>query len=406
MKKHIEQLAAIARKPARTILGLMSGTSLDGLDLALCRISGAGFQTKITVSHFETVPFSEHFQTEIRQIFAQKTVDFQKLVLLNVVVAEMHATIINDTLARWGVSPEAVDAIANHGQTVFHAPRQFHGLAQYPNATLQIGDGDHLALRTGIITLSDFRQKHLAAGGEGAPLALYGDYLLFSEPGEDRFLLNIGGIANFTFLPGNGDSSRVFATDTGPGNTLLDAAAQRYFGKPFDADARLAAGGTVDENLLAQMKAHPYFSLNPPVTTGPEQFSLDWALGITTHGLQVADALAAQKNANAADLMATLTRLTADTIVDSIRKVPLTSDRKAIFLSGGGAHNPLVIAYLTEQLAGWEFSPMADLGVDGDAKEAVLFAILANETLAGTVEDGATLGGLPLVGMGKISLPG
>ncbi|MBK8967206.1 MAG: anhydro-N-acetylmuramic acid kinase [Lewinellaceae bacterium] len=406
MKKHIEQLAAIARKPARTILGLMSGTSLDGLDLALCRISGAGFQTKITVSHFETVPFSEHFQTEIRQIFAQKTVDFQKLVLLNVVVAEMHATIINDTLARWGVSPEAVDAIASHGQTVFHAPRQFHGLAQYPNATLQIGDGDHLALRTGIITLSDFRQKHLAAGGEGAPLALYGDYLLFSEPGEDRFLLNIGGIANFTFLPGNGDSSRVFATDTGPGNTLLDAAAQRYFGKPFDADARLAAGGTVDENLLAQMKAHPYFSLNPPVTTGPEQFSLDWALGITTHGLQVADALAAQKNANAADLMATLTRLTADTIVDSIRKVPLTSDRKAIFLSGGGAHNPLVIAYLTEQLAGWEFSPMADLGVDGDAKEAVLFAILANETLAGTVEDGATLGGLPLVGMGKISLPG
>lgn len=406
MKKHIEQLAAIARKPARTILGLMSGTSLDGLDMALCQISGAGFQTKIAISHFETVPFSEHFQKEIRQVFAQKTVDFQKLVLLNVVVAETHAAIINETLQRWGVSPDAVDAVASHGQTVFHAPRQFHGLAQYPNATLQIGDGDHLARRTGIITLSDFRQKHLAAGGEGAPLALYGDYLLFSQPGEDRFLLNIGGIANFTFLPGNGDSSRVFATDTGPGNTLLDTAAQRYFGQPYDVDAKLAASGAVDEHLLTQMKAHPYFSLNPPVTTGPEQFSLEWALGITTHGLQVADSLAAQKNANAADLIATLTRLTADTIVDGIRKVPLTSDRKAIFLSGGGAHNPLVIAYLKEQLAGWQFSPMAELGVDGDAKEAVLFAILANETLAGTVKEGAKLGGLPLISMGKISLPG
>jgi len=406
MKKHIEQLAAIARKPVRTILGLMSGTSLDGLDMALCQVSGAGFQTKISITHFETAPFSATFQREVRQVFAQKTIDFQKLVLLNVVVAETHAAIINETLQRWGVPPSAVDLIASHGQTVFHAPRQFHGMPEYPNATLQIGDGDHLARRTGIVTLSDFRQKHLAAGGEGAPLALYGDYFLFSKPGEDRFLLNIGGIANFTFLPGNGDSNRVFATDTGPGNTLLDAAAQRYFGKPYDADAHLAASGKVNENLLAQLKAHPYFSLKQPATTGPEQFSLDWALGITEYGLGIADSLAMQGKASAADLLATLTRLTADTIVEGMLRAPRTSDRKAVFLSGGGAHNPLIMTYLKKQMPGWEIRPLAQLGIEGDAKEALLFAILANETVAGEVAEGARLGGLPLIGMGKISLPG
>lgn len=394
MKKHIEQLGRIAEKPVRNILGLMSGTSLDGLDLALCSISGAGFETRIQVTHFETVPFDKAFRAEIKRVFAQKTIDFQHLVLLNVLVAECHAAIINEAMQRWGVQPEEIDLIASHGQTVFHAPRQFHRLPDYPNATLQIGDGDHLARRTGIITLSDFRQKHLAAGGEGAPLALYGDYYLFSQPGEDRFLLNIGGIANFTFLPGDGHAAKVFATDTGPGNTLLDAAAQKYFGQPFDPDARFAASGSVDETLLQRFKSDPYFTLPYPQTTGPEQFSLAWAES------QAAPDMAPQH------ILATLTRLTADTIAQGIRRVALTSPKKAVYLSGGGAHNPLVLQYLREQLPGWNMHPMSDLGIDGDAKEAVLFAVLANETVAGDIPDGARLGGVPLVGMGKVSFPG
>lgn len=399
MKQHLLQLARLAQQPSRTILGLMSGTSLDGLDLALCTLEGAGFETKIRVSHFETVPFDPHFQQEIRRVFAQPRIDFQHLVLLNVVVAEQHAAIINATLQRWGVAPQEVDLIASHGQTVFHAPRQFHGLAQYPNATLQIGDGDHLACRTGIITLSDFRQKHLAAGGEGAPLALYGDYFLFSEKEEDRFLLNIGGIANFTYLPGNGDATQVFATDTGPGNTLLDTAAQKYFQQPFDADARLAKAGKVDEALLSRLKAHPFFLLPYPTTTGPEQFSLEWVLQQAQNGKQPAEF-------SPHDLLATLARLTADTIAEGIQRVPSHSSRKAIYLSGGGAHNPLVVQYLKEKLPGWNMAHMEVLGVHGDAKEAVLFAILANETIAGEALEGAQLGGLPLVSMGKISLPG
>lgn len=405
MKNHVLQLAAIAQKPNRTILGLMSGTSLDGLDMALCSITGAGFDTQLKVTHFDTVPFDEDFKQEVRRVFARKTIDFQHLVLLNVVVAERHAAIITGTLRRWGVRAADVDLIASHGQTVFHAPRQFHGLDDYPNATLQIGDGDHLARRTGIITLSDFRQKHLAAGGEGAPLALYGDYYLFSQIGEDRFLLNIGGIANFTFLPGDGDAAKVFATDTGPGNTLLDALAQRYFQLPFDEDSRIAASGRVDEALLASLKSVPYFTLPNPKTTGPEQFSLDWVadcgLRIRDYGLNNTEA-----GREPEDLMATLTRLTADTIADAIRQVPLTADKKSIYLSGGGAHNPLVVRYLQQHLPDWPMLPMDTLGVDGDAKEAVLFAVLANETVAGTLQDGAMLGGLPLVGMGKVSFPG
>lgn len=405
MKMDFRRLAEIAQKETRIILGLMSGTSLDGLDLALCRITGSGLETKVTLLKFETVPYTTQFKQEVRKVFAKKNIDFQHLVLLNVLIAEHHAALINAAFRKWEIDPYSVDLIASHGQTVFHAPRQFHSMPDYPNATLQIGDGDHLARRTGIITLSDFRQKHLAAGGEGAPLALYGDYYMFSCPGEDRFLLNIGGIANFTFLPGDGDPGKVFATDTGPGNTLLDAVAQQFFDQPYDADARLAASGQVNETWLRKMKSHPYFSLEYPATTGPEQFSLDWALGNTEYGIQIAES-AAFGTKEKHDLLATLARLTADTISAGIQRVPLTSTRKGIFLSGGGAHNPLIVSYLRKNLPDWEIKFLSELGIDGDAKEAVLFAVLANETLAGKAAGNARLGKLPLVSMGKISLPG
>ena len=400
MQRHVLHLAAIAQKPARTVLGLMSGTSLDGLDMALCTVTGTGLQTTVQVQHFETADYDDRFRTDIRRVFAQKNIDFQHLVLLNAVVAERHAALVLAALARWDVSPKDVDLIASHGQTVFHAPQHFHSLLDYPNATLQIGDGDHIAHRTGIITVSDFRQKHIAAGGEGAPLALYGDYFLFSKKDEDRFLLNIGGIANFTFLPGDGSPASVFATDTGPGNTLLDAAAQRFFGLPCDTDARLARQGNADEALLARLKSHPYFQRPYPTTTGPEQFSLEWAV----HGTKYA-AHEAISPADARDLLATLTRLTAETIAEGIRRVPRTAERATLYLSGGGAHNPLIAALLHQNLPGWEIQPMGLLGVHGDAKEAVLFAVLANETVAGHAVPNARLAGLPLVGMGKISFP-
>lgn len=402
MKSHILQLHTIARKKQRIILGLMSGTSLDGLDLALCACTGAGHNTKVKVLHFETVPYDEVFQTEVRRIFAKKEIDFQHLTLLNAVVALRHATIINACLKKWGIAAAEVDLIASHGQTVFHAPRILHGLSNYPNATLQIGDGDHLAVHTNIITVSDFRQKHLAAGGEGAPLALYGDYFLFSKPGQDRFLLNIGGIANFTFLPGNSDSSLAFATDTGPGNTLLDAFARSLFQVPFDENAWLASAGRVDGRLLQLLKDAAFFKQPFPKTTGPETFSVDW--------VNSAIEQLPKGSPNPYDIMATLTRLTAETIAEAIQQtlngLPQTSGKPNLFISGGGAHNPLIFKFLQELLPQIKIQPMTKLGVGGDAKEAVLFAVLANETVAGNNQSNLVLGGVPLVGMGKVSFPG
>jgi anhydro-N-acetylmuramic acid kinase len=403
MKNHIIQLNTIARKRTRLIIGLMSGTSLDGLDVALCAFQGSGQKTKVKVLQFETIAYDDSFKAEIRRVFAQKEIDFQHLVLLNVLIAERHAALVNQCLAKWAVKPESVDLIASHGQTVFHAPRNYHGLPKYPNATLQIGDGDHLAVRTGIITISDFRQKHLAAGGEGAPLALYGDYYLFSKKGEDRYLLNVGGIANFTYLPADQDPTKAFATDTGPGNTLLDAYAREFFGVPYDEDARLAANGRVDERLLQILKSDPFFAKPMPKTSGPELFSLEW--------LKTALAQLPKGNPNPYDVMATLTRLTADSIAEAIFEVTSptkeeVSSQKLLYLSGGGAHNPLIVNILKEKLPGYKIQQMKKLGVDGDAKEAVLFAVLANETVAGRVGEGSVLGGIPMVGMGKISFPG
>jgi len=395
MKKNIKRLAEISDKAERLVVGLMSGTSMDGLDVALCRFSGSGFQTHVQVSAFDSVPYDEAFKSELRKVFAQRTVDFQLLVLLNVMVAEKHAAIVNDCLKKWNIDAAGVDLIASHGQTVFHAPRRLHGMPDYPNATLQIGDGDHLARRTGIITVSDFRQKHVAAGGEGAPLALYGDYFLFSKPGEERFLLNMGGISNFTFLPRSVSADRVFATDTGPGNTLIDACMRRYFNQPFDLDGRVARSGNIDGALLTELLSDPFFDQPFPKSTGPELFSMSWVEQLS--GGMIG-------HISPEDMVATLTELTAVSIAQGLLAVA-ESNHASLYVSGGGAHNPVIMASLRAHLHGWPINPVETLGVSGDAKEAVLFALLANETIAGETINGMAPGGVPLVGMGKISFP-
>ncbi|HSC40270.1 MAG TPA: anhydro-N-acetylmuramic acid kinase, partial [Chitinophagaceae bacterium] len=313
MNKGVEKLYAISRKPLRRIIGLMSGTSLDGLDIALCDITGSGMATRVTIPFFETVPYPAAVKEEIRKVFAKDTVDFRHLCLLNPWLGRLHAGWILECLQKWEVSPAAVDLVASHGQTVYHSPRILHRLEAFPDATLQIGDGDHIAAGTGIITVSDFRQKHIAAGGEGAPLALYGDYLIFSKPGEDRLMLNMGGIANFTYLPGEQDPRLVFVTDTGPGNTLIDAYAQRHFQQDFDRDALLARQGTVNAALLQALKANDFFSTGFPKTTGPELFNAGY--------VEQAQVASHTTTISAFDIMATLTRFSAETIADAIRVV-------------------------------------------------------------------------------------
>lgn len=391
----IEKLASIAGQPERLILGLMSGTSLDGLDLALCQISGSGFNTTLSVKSFTTVPFTDGFRNSILEVFSGDQVNLQSLTLLNAEIARHHAAIILDTLREWAIRLDDIDLIASHGQTVFHAPRSLHGQNTRPNATLQLGDGDHLARLTGIITLSDFRQKHIAGGGEGAPLAAYGDLLLLSDPSQARVLLNIGGIANFTYLPALNDDAAAFSTDIGPGNTLMDAFVRRFFPPfTFDQDAERARQGSAHRLLLSELMKEQFLRLPHPRTTGPELFSLDWFLAARE---------TFAPDLSKVDSLATLNRFSAEAIAASVASLPGTPD---IYVSGGGARNPLLLAHVKELLPHHRVGSTEQLGIDPDAKEAILFAILANEALAGSAGTfRGRLMGAPAITMGKISLP-
>jgi anhydro-N-acetylmuramic acid kinase len=399
MNNNISKLSNIAEKKQRLIIGLMSGTSLDGLDVALCKLSNSGMQTEIKLLQFETVAFDADFKNEIKTVFSKKEIDLEKLTLLNPWVALQHAGIINTLLKKWNIQKEEVDIIASHGQTIYHAPKSLHGQNKFGNATLQIGDGDHLAVATGIITISDFRQKHIAAGGEGAPLAVYGDYLIFGKLGEERVLLNIGGIANFTYLPATMDATKIFSTDVGTGNTMMDACMQQQFaGKYFDDGAAVALQGEINTDLLAVLKDNDFFAKPFPKTTGPELFNLEY--------LQNAKEKSATQNISIEDTMATLNKFSADTITDAILKTTDKNKLYKIFSSGGGMHNPLLMQHLKAALPNFIFDTTAALQINPDAKEAVLFAILANECICG---DGSYLQkgieGMPAVSMGKISFP-
>ncbi len=396
MNPSIHNLYQIAQKEQRLIIGLMSGTSLDGLDVALCQFAGSGQNTTVKLLEFETVDFTEEIKQEIRKVFAKQSIDFPLLCMLNPWIGQLHGRLVNHCLKKWGIPSSKIDLIASHGQTVMHMPKRLHKNNTFPNSTLQIGDADHLAVETKIITLSDFRQKHCAVGGEGAPLALYGDYLLFSSPEENRILINIGGIANFTFLPSSGNFEHVFATDTGPGNTLIDAFMQKHFGKAYDENADTAKKGQLIPELFERLLDHPYFAEAVPKTTGPELFNLDFLQNATN---------SLKKPIKKEDILYTLCHFTATTLTNQIRNSVKLDASTCVYLSGGGMHNPLLVTLIRQFLPDTAVKNMNELGISGDAKEAVLFATLANETVAGETGFLSPRSEKESFFMGKISLP-
>lgn len=394
LNKNLQTLFDITQKAEKIGIGLMSGTSLDGLDIALCRFKGSGPETQFELLNFTTIPYTEEFKKDIQSVFALKDADLEKVCLLNAKIGTFHGELVLQALSRWGLKPGQVDFIASHGQTIYHAPKRLHGLNDYPNATLQIGDSDHLSIKTGILTISDFRQKHIAAGGEGAPLALYGDILLGSKSGENRILLNIGGIANLTFLPADGNYSHVLCTDIGPGNTLIDAACRKYFNKPFDKDSKIAFSGKVKEELLTGLLDHPFFNERAPKTTGPELFNLSY--------LEQAQQKSGTLAISPEDLICTLSAFTAKSIAGFILK-SFNVDKLKLFVSGGGAKNKYIAGYLEKALPGISINDTSSIGIDPNAKEAILFALLGNEALCG---DPIKIGNNPAVLMGKFSFAG
>jgi anhydro-N-acetylmuramic acid kinase len=388
MNANIEALYRISGKSERTILGLMSGTSLDGLDIAVCTFLGSGTHTKLNVTHYTTVPYTEDFKAAIRKIFSIRAVDLEAVTLLNAHIARIHASMVLSALESWKLSASSIDVIASHGQTIYHAPKFLHPTSGYGNATLQIGDGDIISTATGIITISDFRQKHIAAGGEGAPLALYGDTILFASETENRILLNMGGIANFTYLPA-GQTTDIISTDVGPANTLIDSYIKaNYNGLSYDANGEIASSGTINEAFVNAVLAHPFFNAAFPKTIGPELFNQDFiANALKTAGIV---------SMSHQDMVTSLSYITARVIADGIYKVVRDTTKNIVmYASGGGIHNAYIMQQLQNLCPSASFKNLETLGVHPDAKEAVLFAVLANEALAGS----------PALSMGKISFP-
>ncbi len=392
MNSGIVKLNSLVGKKNRFVLGIMSGTSMDGLDLALCKIEGFSLNTSLEVKFFSSVKVSEELTGKFSELAFNPKVSVGRILRFQAELNREWVRLISGQIKKWGIDSREVDLIASHGQTILHQPDLGGGL----HATWQLVDGDFLANYLDIITVSDFRQKHIAAGYEGAPLAPLAEVLLFHESGEDRLLLNLGGIANFTYLKGDLNEPGIpFATDTGPANTLLDEAVKRLMpGHRYDEDGAVAKTGTINRELLAKMKEHSFFNRPFPKSTGQEDFNWMWL-----HEL----ILKYSPDIKVSDLLSTLTEFTVDSISIAIHEhLPDTPENIKIFVSGGGWYNGYLIDRLQSKLSGCEILSSEELGISPDAKEAALFAVLANETVAGP--GWINRKGKPFT-LGKISLP-
>jgi anhydro-N-acetylmuramic acid kinase len=350
-------LSQYAEKSERLVVGLMSGTSVDGIDAALVRLSGSGRETEAELLRFEAVSWPDSLRDRILAV-SHGTGTPEELNRLNFEVAEQFAV-----AARAVSDGKPLDAVGSHGQTVSHVG----GVA-----TLQLGSPAVLARRLGCVVVSDFRSADIALGGQGAPLVPFADWCLLVHDARSRAIQNIGGIGNVTFLPPSATPEQVRGFDTGPGNMLLDLAAQWVTGgaQSFDDDGKLAASGKIDFDLLERLIAHPFLKQVPPKSAGREEFGQAFFQTLT--GKSVAKL----------DLLTTLTEFTALSIADAYQRF-LPSMPGEVIVGGGGARNTYLMERLRARLPGIPVTTHDAVGINGDAKEALAFALLANETLLG-----------------------
>jgi anhydro-N-acetylmuramic acid kinase len=379
-------------------VGLMCGTSVDAVDAAVVEIGGSGATLVVDLVAFHSTPVAASLRRRILQACMPGGGNTRLLCELNAEIGHAFAQAALAAIAAAGLTAAEIDVIGSHGQTVWHQGRPEN---EEVGSTLQLGEPCIIAEHTGITTVADFRPRDMAASGQGAPLVSYLDWALYRSTTAGRALQNIGGIANVTVLPPDCRPADVFAFDTGPGNMLIDALAHLASGGAlnYDQDGRLAQAGHADPVLVAQILAHPFFNLAPPRTAGREQFGVAYAHGVWR------DAMA--RGITAADAVATATLVTARSIAAAYRRWILPRvTLEAMYLSGGGARNPALVAALREALPEVPPRPLSDLGGDMQAKEAVAFAVLAAETLRNvpTSFPGATGARHPSV-LGKI-VPG
>ncbi|MBM4160741.1 MAG: anhydro-N-acetylmuramic acid kinase [Ignavibacteria bacterium] len=369
----MSRLSELQKKRSKLIVGLISGTSADGIDAALVRVTGSGIRTRIKLITFHTFSYPARLRDKLLGSSLPGTGSVDVLCELNILVAHFFADAVRDIARKGRVSLSSIDLIGSHGQTVHHLPAPKHIFGKTIRSTLQIGDPSTIAKLTGVPTVGDFRTADMAVGGEGAPLVPYFDYLTFRSKTKNRILLNLGGIANFTALARNCSVSDVVAFDTGPANMVIDALMMKFYKRPYDAGGRMALRGEIIPELLLQLMSHPYFRQRPPKSTGRETFGKMFLPTI----------LSFARRCPRRNLIATVTELVPFSIFDQYNRFiaeRMTADE--ILVSGGGVHNRAIMEALQDYFHPARVKSTESVGFPSDAKEAICFAVLANETLA------------------------
>lgn len=394
-------LQHLLQKRERIVGGLMSGTSLDGVDAAVARLSGSGRGMGVELLSFVSVPYPEALRALLLRNSAPGTSSVLDLSQLNVRLADVYAEALAQAAAAAGLGLADLDLVGSHGQTVHHVPDPAPCAGAAVTSTLQIGDPSVLANRTGVPVVGDFRVADMALGGQGAPLVPYFDYVYFTDEHETRGLLNLGGIGNITVLPAGAAPGDVFAFDTGPGNMVVDALVREHFGRGWDDRGRLAAQGRASDAVLAGLLEDPYFVQPPPKSTGRERFGAAFVERL------VAACRAGMDDPTPHDFLATATVLTALSVYQAYARFVRDRHRlDVLVVSGGGKHNDFLMDRLANAFAPIPVRPADAYGLDADAKEALCFAVLAHETLNGVPTNLPTVTGAsrPTL-LGKICVP-
>ena len=372
----LDRLNLMRRKETRGIIGLISGTSADGVSAVATEITGSGTSTRIRILHSMTNPYPPELRRAVFGLFSPETSTVEKICVMNFVLGEFFAESALKLMSYAGLEPREVDLIGSHGQTVQHLP-SWREIAGYKvRSTLQVGEPAIIAERTGVPTVADFRKADVAAGGEGAPLTPYLDYIMHRHPTRSRILQNIGGIANLTYLPAAAKVEDVVAFDTGPGNMVIDAVVRHYTDEAFDEDGGTAAKGCVNAELLEELLANPYFARRPPKTTGREEFGEPYASRVIRE--------AERRGIGFEDLMATVTALTVESIARAYEGLLQSGGHvDEVYISGGGARNRYMMECLASRLKPVPVGESNLLSIPAESKEAVLMAVLANEHVMG-----------------------
>ena len=362
-------------KDKRRVIGLMSGTSCDGVDLAAVDISGQGNRSRIDVILTYHNAYTEKQKKYILGVIESKTTQMKDISQLNFYLAKIWADSIKKMLTKARIDPETIDMIGSHGHTIYHFPQDEKILNQKIRSTLQLGDPAVLAQLTGIHVVGDFRVSDMAIGGQGAPLVPYFDWMFFSPYKKNIVALNIGGIANITFIPASADREKIVAFDTGPGNMLIDQLMQRLYERPFDRNGRIAKRGKYSQKLFRLLQDRHFFPAeNPPKSTGREHYGSEFVIDLIRKALRW--------RITEPDVLNTVTRYTAVTVFNAVKNF-VSESVDEVVVSGGGSRNPVLMVMLQDLFAEIPLKKSSAYGIDEDYKEAICFAVLANELLNG-----------------------